>query len=65
MDYVFRTEEAMSEKQELKPCPFCGGDEEIIDTVDGKFYIQCTECTTLNVYFRKKDAVNRWNRRAK
>lgn len=35
-----------SELQELKPCPFCGGNAEIKQTGKNELTIRCTECLT-------------------
>lgn len=55
---------------ELKPCPFCGGEAEIIhlddgDNADGSC-VCCTKCQASgNVEFgRKENFVDNWNRRA-
>ena len=58
---------------ELKPCPFCGGNAEtrrvtplrnsITQTYDGVFVI-CTQClTSSNNYPGTKAAIEHWNRR--
>lgn len=59
---------AMSEK--LKPCPFCGGEAEIIEIEGGEnaggSCVSCTVClASSNVSFEfKENFVSNWNRRA-
>ena len=63
--------------EELKPCPFCGGEAKFVESRDsvipGKlevvaWNVQCSKCgaSTLpnNYYGDKKEAANRWNTRA-
>ena len=51
----------------LKPCPFCGGEAEIIRYCDGPivyYYASCKECySTSGCVVTKEDAVYVWNRR--
>lgn len=58
---------------ELKPCPFCGGDAKLRDTTYGNnisaYVVRCgnVDCDVrpTTSYFRvRKDAIERWNRRA-
>lgn len=57
----------MSEK--LKPCPFCGGEAEIIHIDEGEnaggSCVCCTQClASSNVEFEfKENFVSNWNRR--
>lgn len=50
----------------LKPCPFCGGDAELL-IVPGKmatWIVRCTKCYTNNgTFVTDRDAVEVWNRR--
>ena len=52
----------------LKPCPFCGGNANLIEQkATGCFRVKCTKCPTdLGRYwfFKKNDVINAWNRRA-
>lgn len=52
---------------ELKPCPFCGG-EANIDQGNGifkVFYVFCTKCKTRQANrLTREDAVEYWNGRA-
>ena len=56
---------------QLKPCPFCGGDAHIDETVNGgtrKMYrIECAECYANSQWFfdHPDGAVEIWNRRVK
>ena len=52
---------------ELKPCPFCGGEAEI--SVDAFCYlnerfVKCTNCCVRTLIGPKKEVVALWNRRA-
>lgn len=52
---------------ELKPCPFCGGDAEVIDLgdPDDDSYAHCTKCRVQQIAdFTAKEAALRWNTRA-
>ena len=52
---------------ELKPCPFCGGEASMIkvDYVRGNTYCYCTECKAKSPYcLTREEAINAWNRRS-
>ena len=52
---------------ELKPCPFCGGEAEIISGFGGKYTAQCKKggCMAGILWCPNKDsAIKAWNRRA-
>ena len=57
--------------EELKTCPFCGEDAELVDCeIQPRYFVRCTNyrycgieqeiCST-----SKQTAIKRWNRRAK
>ena len=54
----------------LKKCPFCGGEAEIFcDTEMGgtQYRVRCTNCPAdvgRYWYWKEKDAIEAWNRRA-
>ena len=53
---------------ELKPCPFCGGEGEMIENfLFGKavgYMVGCKNCwCELRIYTSKQNAVKAWNRR--
>ena len=61
-----RTVTAMAE---LKPCPFCGGEEIVIRPVQSAhqrtyYYIQCRNCFARSGdLWRKSKVIEAWNRR--
>jgi len=70
--YVLSNPDSMTslEGVKLKPCPFCGGEAEILNLDDGEnaggSCISCTRClASSNVEFgRKENFVSNWNRRS-
>ena len=62
--------EGIMEKENLKPCPFCGG-EVVIDRVYARQYVfwaykvECKRCSTVINYEvrREATAIEAWNRR--
>ena len=47
---------------ELRPCPFCGGEAEILP--EGDYHeVTCVECGTFRQGHTYQDAVEAWNRR--
>jgi Lar family restriction alleviation protein len=63
-------QKAEREKDELKPCPFCGGKAEVMnddffEVFDANaFWIKCTECgLTTGDSATEEEAIKAWNRR--
>lgn len=56
--------------EELKPCPFCNGKSEIIDTGNHyprTFYriVCCSSCAVQGKFYdTEEEAIEAWNRRA-
>ena len=50
---------------ELKPCPFCGGDAKIVDVEDLKgFFALCKHCNaSTRIFYSEEVAIEAWNRR--
>ena len=58
--------------EELKPCPFCGGEAEVTDEdsygfSNGDWFVCCNECHTYlgfdSQYETPQEAIEAWNRR--
>ena len=51
---------------ELKPCPFCGGEEfEVVSVYGEEYYVNCLNCTTCGPGGETyEEAIEAWNRRA-
>ena len=51
-------------REPLKPCPFCGGDAEIINTQPYVYYVRCKICKGCSNEFGVPNvAIEKWNRR--
>ena len=54
---------------ELKDCPFCGGEASIsLGLMNGdQFpYVECLQCAaSTDLEFTEKDAIEKWNRRVR
>lgn len=52
---------------ELKPCPFCGGEVELFENnnaILGRWYIFCPKCgIETGLYIKPEYIVEKWNRR--
>lgn len=57
-------------KNALKPCPFCGGEANVIEHrfhgLDSSYGLQCKKCKaeTYQFYESEEKAIEAWNRRA-
>lgn len=52
----------------LKPCPFCGGEADVIEhifEIDSTYGLQCKKCKakTYQFYESEEKAIESWNRR--
>lgn len=55
------------EPASLKPCPFCGNTEPILDclTDEDDYFVRCPSCEVQQIASDTRDsAVSQWNRRA-
>lgn len=52
--------------EELKPCPFCGGEPEMINYSEHEWLVNCPTCCGMVERWREteKEAAEQWNRRA-
>lgn len=59
----------MSDRKELKPCPFCGGKSVLAENHNSFFYTGCCDCGAshephyVQYYAQKGDLVKVWNHR--
>lgn len=56
------------DKTELKPCPFCGGEAEMLDgftlKIPHAYFVRCKKCNTeSDMYGTKRAAKKHWDRR--
>jgi Lar family restriction alleviation protein len=56
--------------EQLKPCPFCGGEAEIKDMRDNRIHIKCFKCLCqFGEVWNKNGGINElikaWNKRSK
>lgn len=52
-------------KQQLKPCPFCGGEAKVRETDIGGFYVYCTKCPCdfgRYWFVTKEQAIKAWQK---
>lgn len=51
---------------ELKPCPFCGGEAELLNSLYGEWIVRCPDCEGMVEKWREteEEAAEQWNRRA-
>lgn len=57
----------------IEPCPFCGGQVELRDVIDGHDETFAIHCNSCHIHFTKfdwgaydrKDVIGEWNRRVK
>ncbi len=52
--------------EELKPCPFCGGNASMRLYYKGLYGVRCDSCDSRvgQVFKTREDAIAAWNRRA-
>lgn len=55
----------MGANEQLKPCPFCGGEAILIkEKIITRFYVECKKCSAMtNLFTTKEEAIEVWNRR--
>ena len=51
----------------MEPCPFCGGEAELVENSGGNYFIRCRSCGCRTRFFNENHigAQTTWNRRAK
>ena len=59
-------DEIMQTETEMRSCPFCGGDAEVIFEGPKYYYPACSVCPVElhEIYFTPEEAAEAWNRRA-
>ena len=60
---VWNKRVARTDEIKLKPCPFCGGEADIIPTGEG-WFVECQECNNMtDIHDTPLAAAETWNRR--
>ena len=50
--------------EELKPCPFCGGEAILVHLNEVNEYVECVDCNAESaLYDRRIQAIEAWNSR--
>ena len=52
--------------EELKPCPFCGSEAEMLNYSENEWLVRCPACDGMVERWRETEAeaIEQWNRRA-
>lgn len=58
-------EDKESDKEQLKPCPFCGGMAEMLNYSENEWLVHCTVCQGMVERWREteQEAIEQWNSR--
>lgn len=57
------TDELKEAFEELKPCPFCGGEAKLVVQFGDEFQVLCQNCEAQTNFHDKEGAIAAWNRR--
>lgn len=55
--------EVGADKEEIKPCPFCGAPAQVVE-LTGRYAVECTKhCAATRIFKEKEKPIEVWNRR--